>query len=472
MSVLTGPAAARIARRLCALACVAAAGVGLVAGSARGVSRSTTARPVVVVNFNSAVDTIAVRYLGGALDDAANANAQVVIIRIDTPGGLVSSTRKIVADIFASPVPVVVYVAPSGSRAASAGTFISAASSFLAMAPATNIGAAAVVGAQGENLASTEAKKATQDAAALMRSIAVRRHRPVIALQATVFQAKAYSAEEAVRLGIANLEVATLDALVRNLDGRVLQSSTGPKTVQTAGAPISEVNMSFFERLLSFLADPNLVFLLLSVGGLALIVELWSPGTWVPGSLGVICLLLAFAGLGNLPFSWAGLALILLGIGFLGFELHAPGHLFFGIAGTTSIILGGIFLVGYFGHPGLPGYNPSVSRWLLVSVAVVVGAIVFLLAREVHLSHHGERYVSPLEGKALVGAVGEVSTRLAPSGEVWVGGEAWQAELQGGGTAEPGERVRVTAVDGLRLLVQPLGENKNGRAKKSAAKPS
>ena len=167
----------------------------------------------------------------------------------------------------------------------------------------------------------------------------------------------------------------------------------------------------------------------------------------------------------SLPFSWAGLALILVGIIFLGVELHAPGHVFFGATGTASIILGGIFLLGYFGGPGLPGYNPTVSYWLLISLAVIVGLLVLLMAREVHLSHHGKRYVSPLENAALVGAVAEVSTRLAPKGEVLVGGEGRQAELKDGGTAEPGERVKVTAVDGFSVIVEPLSKMKTGTKK-------
>ena len=223
--------------------------------------------------------------------------------------------------------------------------------------------------------------------------------------------------------------------------------------------------MSFLERVLSFLSDPNLVFLLLNVGGLGLIIELWMGGnSWIPGSLGVICLLLAFAGLSVLPFSWAGLALILLGISFLGFELHAPGHLFFGISGTASIILGGVFLLGYFGSPGLPGYDPSVSLWLLISLALIVGLLVLLMAREVHMSHHGKRYVSPVEQKALVGQVAEVSTQLAPAGEVWIGGEAWQAELESDGSAEPGEHVSVVAVDGLHLVVRPLEDKEESNS--------
>ena len=247
------------------------------------------------------------------------------------------------------------------------------------------------------------------------------------------------------------------------LDGQTLAAHGGPNVVHTAGAPLEQVNMTFWQRLLEFLSDPNLVFLLLSLGGLGLIVEVWTGGqSWIPGSLGVICLLLAFAGLSVLPFSWAGLALILFGIVLLGVELHAPGHVFFGASGTASMILGGIFLLGYFGSPGLPGYNPSVSYWLLISLALIVGLLVLLMAREVHLSHHGKRYVSPLESAALVGAIAEVSTRLEPKGEVLVGGESWQAELKGGGTVEPGERLKVVAVDGLRVIVEPLSEELTG----------
>ncbi|MGD0274421.1 MAG: NfeD family protein [Gaiellaceae bacterium] len=454
-------------RRLLTAACLVAALAGLVSGPSRGAPKSAVGGPVVVVHYNADINELGKRFLNGALHHAASENAEVVIIQFNTLGGSITSMQEMVGDIFASPVPVVVWVGPSGAGAASAGTFIAAASAFLAMAPATNIGAAAVVGSQGQNLGSTEAKKATQFVAALMRSIAVRRHRPVAALQATILEARAYSAEEAVRLGIANLEVPTLGALLKDVDGRTLASSAGPKVIHTTGVDVEQVNMSFWERLLGFLSDPNLVYLLLNIGGLGLIVELWMGGrSWIPGALGVICLLAAFAGLSVLPFSWAGLALILVGIAFLGFELHAPGHLVFGIAGTASIILGGVFLLGYFGSPGLPGYNPSVSLWLLISLAVIVGLLVLLMAREVHLSHHGKRYVSPIESKSLVGAIAEVNTRLAPAGEVWLNGEAWQAELQGGGTAEPGERLKVVAVDGFRAIVQSLEKEKPKKTKK------
>jgi len=446
-------------RRLLTAACLVAALIGLALGPSAAAQKTAATGPVVVVHFNANIDELGSRYLSGALHHAANENAEVVVIQFNTLGGAITSMQSMVGDIFASPVPVVVWVGPAGAGAASAGTFIAAAASYLAMAPATNIGAAAVVGSQGQNLGSTEAKKATQFVAALMRSIAARRHRPVGALQATILQAKAYSAEEAVRLGIANLEVSPLSALLTKLDGQTLATGAGPKTVHTAGARIETVNMSVWQRLLGFLSDANLVYILLNLGGLGLLIELWMVGrSWVPGALGVICLLAAFAGLSVMPFSWAGLALILLGIVLLGFELHAPGHLVFGISGTVSIVLGGIFLLGYFGGPGLPGYNPTVSRWLLISISVVVGALVLLMAREVRLSHHGKRYVSPIESKALVGTIAEVNTRLAPAGEVWVNSEAWQAELERGGTAEPGEHLKVVAVKGFHLTVRPLSK--------------
>ena len=448
-------------RRLLVAVCLLAGLTGLLLGPSRSAGAAAAGGPVVVVHYNADINELGKRFLGGALHHAASENAEVVVIQFNTLGGAITSMQSMVHDIFASPVPVVVWIGPSGAGAASAGTFISAASSYLAMAPVTNIGAAAVVGSQGQNLGSTEAKKATQFIASLMRSIAVRRHRPVAALNATIFKARAYSAEEAVRLGIANTEVSTLSSLITKLDGLTLASSTGPKVVHTAGVPLDQVNMSLWQRILGFLSDPNLVFLLLNVGGLGLIIELWTGGqTWIPGSLGVICLLAAFAGLSVLPFSWAGLALILVGIVFLGVELHAPGHVFFGATGTASIILGGVFLLGYFGSPGLPGYNPSVSYWVLISLALIVGLLVLLMAREVHMSHHGKRYVSPLETAGLVGAIAEATARLEPKGEVVVGSESWQAELKDGGKVEPGEQVRVVEVDGFRLIVEPLSETK------------
>ena len=417
-------------------------------------------RQIVVVELDVPIDNVSARFLERALDDAENDGASLVVVRIDTPGGLVSATRHMVGDIFGSPVPVAAYVAPEGAQAASAGTFIAAATSFLAMAPATNVGAAAVVGSGGEDLPETLGRKATEDAAALMRSIAARRGRPVDALEATVRAARSYSALEARDLGIADLVATDLDALLRALDGRTLPAAGRDVRVTTGGAAVETVEMNLFERLLAFLADPNVAFLLISLGALALTVELWSPGLWVPGALGIIALILGFAGVGNLPFSWAAVALLALGVLFLVFEGLHPGLGLFGAFGTVALVLGGLYMLGATGPPQLPGAGLEVSRRLLVAVGLTGAALVALLVREVRLSHRPS-YVSPYARERLLGELAEVSVRLVPTGEVRVAGESWSAALRGDGTAEVGELVRVADVERLGLLVERVDDGQS-----------
>jgi membrane-bound serine protease (ClpP class) len=442
----------------------------LVAGSISSSSSSASATgPIVVVKLNTDIDQISDSFLKGALKHAAKEDARVVVIEINTPGGLIDSMRNMVGYILASRVPVAAYVEPEGARAASAGTLIAVSSAFLAMAPGTNIGAAAVVGSGGQNLSSTEDKKATNDVAALMRSVAVQRHRPVQPLVDAIRKASSYSSQEAVKLGIANLQTRSLSSLLHALDGRQLDAAGRPVVVHTAGARIETVGQTLFQRILRFLADPNLVFLLLSLGGLGLLVELWSSGsTWIPGALGAIFLVLAFVGIGSLPFSWAGILLILVGIVLLGFEIHAPGHLFFGAAGTASLILGGIYLLGGSGSAQFGGGLIEVSRWLLIVVALAAGGIVLFLAYELRKSLRIPSYLSPVAAVALAGTAGEVSVRLAPAGEVRVAGEAWQAELSGGGELGPGHHVRVDRVEGLKLFVTPLPQEDHPPPNESA----
>lgn len=417
-------------------------------------------RRVIVVELDAAIDNVSARFLDRALDDAAEEDAAVVILRIDTPGGLVSSTRDMVSDIFGSPVPVVAFVAPEGAQAASAGTFVAAATSFLAMAPATNIGAAAVVGGGGEDLPETLGRKATEDAAALIRSIAARRGRPADPLEATVRRALSYSADEARELRVADLVAGDLGSLLAELDGRTLDAAGGQVRVETAGAAIRTIEMSLFERVLAFLADPNVAFLLISLGTLGLTIELWSPGLWVPGAIGVMALILGFAGVGNLPFSWAALALLALAVLFFVLEGLNPGVGLFGAFGVVSLVLGGLFMLGVTGPPEFPGEGTGVSRWLLVGVGATGLLLVLLFVREVRLSHR-QVYVSPYARERLVGSRAEVTVRLAPRGEVRLAGEAWGAELRGGKSAEVGETVSVVDVSALGLLVEPVEERES-----------
>lgn len=443
------PGAGVVRRRLGLL--VASVLLLCVAGPAGSQTEPAGNRPVVVVELDAAIDKVSARFLERALDEAADEGAAVAVIRIDTPGGLLDATRAMVGDIFASEVPVVSYVAPEGAQAASAGTFVASAAALVAMAPATNIGAAAVVGAGGEDLPDTLSRKATEDAAALIRSIAARRDRPVEPLEATVREATSYSAEEAVEAGIADLVAPDLAGLVEALDGRALDAASGPVDVATAGAEIRTIEMNVFERILSFLADPNIAFLLIALGTLALAVEIWSPGLWVPGAIGVVSLILGFAGVGFLPFTWAAIALLALAVLFFVLEALNPGVGLFGGFGATALVLGGVFMLG---GSELPGQGLSVSPWLLVAVGVLAVALTALLVREMRLSHRPV-YVSPYARERLVGELALVTTRLAPRGEVQLAGESWRAELRDGGTVEVGARVRVVELSELGFLVEP-----------------
>jgi len=414
-------------------------------GADRGVG------PVFVVELDASIDKVSARFLERAVDQAEGESASVVVLRIDTPGGLLDATRDMVGDIFGSRVPVVSYVAPEGAQAASAGTFVATAASFVAMSPATNIGAAAVVGAGGEDLPETLSRKATEDAAALIRSIAARRGRPVDALEATVREAKSYSAGEAVGLGIADLVASDLGRLLIGLEGRVLATADGPVPVHTAGVEIRTIEMSLFERILSFLADPNIAFLLISLGSLAVAVEIWSPGLWVPGAIGVVSLILGFAGVGFLPFTWAALALLALAVLFFVLEALHPGIGLFGAFGTVSLILGGVFMLG---GSELPGDALRVSPWLLAGTGIFAAVLTVLFVREIRLSHR-QAYVSPYARDRLLGELADVTVRLAPEGEVRLAGESWRAVLRGASSAEVGERVRVADLSQLGLLVEP-----------------
>jgi len=433
------------------VASLVAASVLAVSGAARSQGGSDARGTVIVVELDATIDKVSARFLERALDQAKDEDAAVVILRIDTPGGLLDATRDMVGDIFRSSVPVVSYVAPEGAQAASAGTFVATAAALLAMAPATNIGAAAVVGAGGEDLPETLSRKATEDAAALIRSIANRRGRPVDPLEATVREAKSYSAVEAVALGIADLVAPDLEALLTALDGRTLAAADGVVPVKTAGAEIRTLDMNLFERILSFFADPNIAFLLISLGSLALAVEIWSPGVWVPGAIGVVCLILGFAGVGFLPFTWAAVTLLGLAVLFFVLEALHPGIGLFGAFGTIALILGGVFMLG---GSELPGEAVRVSPWLLAGTGMLAALLTGLFVREMRLSHR-QVYVSPLARERLLGGLADVTVRLAPHGEVRLAGETWGAELRGAESAEVGEQVRVAELSQLGLLVEP-----------------
>ncbi len=413
-----------------------------------------------VVRIDAIISPITERYLERALRDAGDNNAAAVVVALDTPGGLLDATRAMVEDILASPVPVVVYVSPSGGRAASAGTFITAAAHIAAMAPGTNIGAASPVSGQGGELDETLKNKAFQDAAAEMRAIAEVRGRPVQPLEATVLEATSYTAEEALNLGIVDYIASSIDDLLAQIHGaEVVVTVNGQEravTLATAGASRRERPMGLFDRILSFVADPNISYLLISLGGLGLVVELWNPGLIFPGVIGAIFLIVGLMALGSLPGNWAGVALILLAFALITIEFFADGSGLFGALGVLSLILGGIILFWRFGTPSPVLPDIAVSPWALAPVGGAVGIGVALFVRESRRARRAQRG-APIPQPLLVGAYGAVVAAIPRNGEgkVQARGETWNARHPAGDAVARGVRITVKAQEGATLVVEP-----------------
>ena len=446
------------------VACLALGTVGQAVGQAvaQDVAQDVGgARQAHVVTIDGIINPVSARFLERAVEGAEAADAEVIVLVLNTPGGLLDSTRRMVETIFASGVPVIVYVAPSGGRAASAGTFITAAGHIAAMAPGTNIGAASPIGGQGEELPETLKEKIFEDTAAEIRAIAERRGRAVEPLEATVLEAKAYTANEALELGIIDLVVSSVTELLEEIDGRevLVETEEGEVTVtlETAGLTVRDVEMGFFDRLLSFIADPNIAFLLLSLGGLGLVVEMWSPGLIFPGVSGLIALVLAFMALGNLPGNWAGIALLLLAFVLAMTEASVDGFGVLGALGIVSFVLGGVLLFAHFGTPSpvLPSFR--VSLWVLVPVSAAMAASVGGLTYSMVQSRREQHREGP-EELPFIGAGGVVTAVLNPRGTVRVRGQMWGASAADGERIERGAGIVVVAEEGALLTVERHAE--------------
>ena len=412
---------------------------------------------VVLIELDGAISRVSARFIERGMAVAREHNAELVVLTLDTPGGLLDATRDIVEEFLLSDIPIVVYVAPEGAQAASAGTFIGAAAHILALAPATNIGAASVVTIDGEDLPETLSLKATEDAAAFMRSIAEARGRNISALEATVLSAKAYSASEAVDLNVADLIAEDYSSLLVQLDRYEIDLGDRTVMLNLSSFETLIVGKTFLERLLELVSDPNIAFLLVSLGGTGIIVELWNFGLWIPGTLGVLFLILGWAGIGLLPFSWAGVALMALAFFLLYLESTAPGIGYFGTAGVVSLVLGGLLLVGFFGDPSIPGDAPSVSKWLLASIGVFLGICMVWIVYEARKTKQVNLYKSPTTAIELIGMEGEVTVDLSPAGQILIAGEYWSCRIYGDNDewCVKGSKVEVVAVAGNHLQVKP-----------------
>ena len=408
------------------------------------------------IQVDGVINPVKERYIGRALQQAAARDAPLVIIQLDTPGGLGSSTREIVAQLLAAERPVAVYVTPPGAQAGSAGTFITAAAHFAVMAPGTNIGAASPVGAGGQDLDETLADKVTNDLAALMRSIAAERGRNPDKLEATVRQATSYTAAEAVDLNIADFIAADLDDLLSQLHGREAIAGGRTWTLDTAGLTTQNLDKNLLEYFLEFLSNPDIAFLLLTIGGLGIVIELFNPGMIVPGVVGGILLILAFVALGNLPANWAGVALIILAIALAVVETQVAGFGILGAGSIISLILGGFLLFAQFGAPSPTLPAMGVNPWLVGGAATVLGLALGYLVWDIRKSRREERRHA--DDIVAVGQVGTAITELAPRGVVRLEDGNWTAVTDDDTVIAAGARVVVIEADDLTLTVIPLQE--------------
>ena len=402
---------------------------------------------VLVMDVNGTINPVKERFISRAIDKAEEGGATLLVIHLDTPGGLLSSTRKIVEELLESPVPIAVFVSPRGARAGSAGTFITAAAHFAVMAPGSNIGAATPISGTGEDLEETLASKVENDAAALIRSIAQERGRNQDKLEETVRQAASFSAKEAVEFNVVDFIADDLDDLLDQLDGRVVETVAGPRTLDTRDLDRRGINKNLLENFLELISDPNISFILLTVGGLGIVIELFNPGLIAPGVVGVIALLLAFLAFGNLPVNYLGVAFILLAIALAVLETQVSGFGILGVGAAVSFIFGGLVLFGGT-SPTMP--SASVSVWLLGSIAGALALTFLFVLRTIYQSRRGtQASLVP----SFVGMTGIVTDELDPQGVIRVGSETWTAVSEDGTVIAVGEAVKISQVDGLIVTV-------------------
>jgi len=406
-------------------------------------------REILVLTARGPLTPATLEYLNRGLELAERREAEALVLTLDTPGGQVELMNQMIQSIRASSVPVVVFVAPRGAIAGSAGTVITLAGHVAAMAPETAIGAASPVGGQGEDLGETIERKTKEILKAVARGLAARRGEAAVALaEATIEEAKAASAEEALQAGLIDFIANDVDDLLVQLDGFAVELENGPHTLRTRGAELVEVEQTFIEQLLGTLTNPNIVFLLMAVGVQSILIEFSSPGGWVAGFIGVVSLALGAFGLGVLPVNWAGLIFLVTAFVLFILDIKAPTHGALTAAGVASFIAGALIL---FNSPGTPAFQ-RVSVPLVIATGLAISAIFLTI---VTFALAAQRRRVEVGKEALIGRTGITKTELAPTGMVQVAGELWSAKVEDRSLTLPaGKDVEVTGVEGLSLKVR------------------
>jgi membrane-bound serine protease (ClpP class) len=404
---------------------------------------AAAARSVSLIELDSAITPVTVRLLASAIDRAQAEGSQALIVQLNTPGGLERSMRSMVQSILGSPIPVIVYVAPGGARAASAGVFITMAAHVAVMAPATNIGAAhpVAVGGGGDK---EMLKKVENDAAAFARTIATERGRNAEWAEKAVRSSVSATEREAVKLKIVDLVAESVPDLLTKIDGRAVKTSRGQVTLATKDAPVTVIEVRFRDRFLALISDPNIAYLLMMAGMLGIFFELSNPGAILPGVIGGICLILAFYAFQSLPVNWAGLLLVLFGVVLLIAEVKVVSHGVLAIGGVIAMLLGSLML---YDSPETTGIR--LSWYVMIPAVGTTAALVFFA---VSMGIRALYRPSVTGESAMVGRLGVARSALAPEGQVMIDGELWRA-LSQDGTVAAGDPVKVAAIDGLTLKV-------------------
>jgi len=429
----------RLVRAVLVALALAAAALGF--ATADGSAAASGPR-VLAIHFgpNLEVNPVTQDYLTSKLQDAANGHYDAAVILLDTPGGLSTSMKTIYTAELNAKLPVIVYVSPDGARAASAGVWIAQAADVLAMAPTTNIGSSTPIDSSGQNLGSDLRRKVVNDAAASLTALAQAHHRNTTWPGKAVRVASNLTASQALKLNVIDMIAPSLPALLRQLDGYKTKDEQRPYTLHLAGARIDTVSPGFFTRLLNTLIDPNIISLLFLAGIAGIGFEIFHPGIVLPGALGGVSLVLALFGFSVLPISWAGLALILLGVVLMVIDAHVVTHGALTLSGLVSLAVGMIMLF----HNAPAPYHTSIP--LVVSITVVLGGFwAFALSKAIA----ARRRPVTVGPERFLGDEGVVRD----PGHVFVEGELWRAHREDGGRLVPGEHVRVERVDGLELTV-------------------
>jgi membrane-bound serine protease (ClpP class) len=425
----------------CALLLVLAAAAATAAAPAP--PAPAVGSPVSLLELEGVISPVTLRLVGLAIERARDEGSQALIIQLDTPGGLERSMRAIVQRMLAADLPIIVYVAPTGARAASAGVFITMAGHVAAMAPATNIGAAHPV-ALGGTADKESLRKVANDAAAFIRTVAAERGRNADWADKAVRESVSITEREAVRLRVVDLIADSVPDLLDKVDGRTVRTARGTVTLATRGAPVRPIAIGFRDRVLNVITDPNVAYILMMLGMVGLLAELYNPGAIAPGVVGGISLILAFFAFQSLPINYAGLLLIVFGIILLVAEIKVVSHGVLAIGGTIAMGLGSLML---FDAPDAGGLR--ISWWVLIpTVGATAGLFLFVVTA-------GVRALTRRAAGGASGLIGQTAVArgpLAPEGQVAVQGELWRAVAEDG-AVDDGTPVRIVDVQGLTLKV-------------------